>query len=68
MYFENVPMSASQQLVSAQRRISGNARLWYDSLIPTPASYLDFRVLFRQRFWSAATQRKTRSEEFKSFQ
>jgi len=50
VYFENVPMSADQQLISAQRRLSGDARLWYDSLIPTPPSYDDFRILFRQRF------------------
>ena len=68
VYFENVPMSADQQLISAQRRLSGDARLWYDSLIPTPPSYDDFRILFRQRFWSAATQRKTRNEVFRPFQ
>lgn len=67
-YFENVPMSADQQLISAQRRLSGDARLWYESLIPTPTSYNDFRILFRQRFWSAATQRKTRNEVFRPFQ
>jgi len=68
VYFENVPMSADQQLISAQRRLGGDARLWYDSLIPTPVSYTDFRTLFRQRFWSAATQRKTRNEVFRPFQ
>lgn len=68
IYFETVPMSANQQLISAQRRLSGDARLWYDSLIPTPTNYRDFRVLFRQRFWSAATQRKTRNEVFRPFQ
>jgi len=67
-YFENVPMSADQQLISAQRRLSGDARLWYDSLILNPTSYIDFRILFRQRFWSAATQRKTRNEVFRPFQ
>lgn len=67
-YFENVPMSVDQQVISAQRRLSGDARLWYDSLIPTPTSYNDFRILFRQRFWSAATQRKTRNEVFRPFQ
>lgn len=50
IYFENMPMSAVQQLISAQRRLSGDARIWYDSLIPTHASYLDFRTLFRQRY------------------
>lgn len=67
-YFENVPMSADQQLISAQRRLIEDARLWYDSLIPTPADYNEFRILFRQRFWSAATQRKTRNEVFRPFQ
>lgn len=69
VYFENVPpMSAVHQLISAQRQLSGDARIWYDSLIPTPTSYIDFRTLFRQRFWSSATQRKTRNEVFRPFQ
>jgi hypothetical protein len=67
-YFENVPMSVDQQVISAQRRLSGDARLWYDSLIPTPTSYSDFRILFRQRFWSTATQHKTQNEVFRPFQ
>jgi len=66
-YFENVPMSADQQLISAQRRLSGDAHLWYDSLILSPASYDDFRILFRQQFWSATTHRKTRNEVFRLY-
>jgi len=68
IYFENVPMSEIQQLISAQRRLSGDARIWYDSLIPTPTSYIEFRSLFRQRFWFSATQRKSRNEVFRPFQ
>ncbi|KAL4136181.1 hypothetical protein QTP88_007745 [Uroleucon formosanum] len=56
VYFENVPMSSVHQLISAQRRLSEDARIWYESLIPTPTSYIDFRTLFRQRFWSSYTR------------
>lgn len=67
-YFENVPLSPAQQLISAQRRIGGDARIWYESLIPSPETYSEFCILFRQRFWSAATQRKVRNDIFRPFQ
>lgn len=68
IYFENVFLSPSQKLISAQRRLSGDARIWYESLIPVPEDYPTFRSLFRQRFWSAATQRKVRNDIFRPFQ
>lgn len=56
-YFSNLSLSPAQQLISAQRRLGGDARVWFESLIPAPDSYSNFRMLFRQRFWSSATQR-----------
>lgn len=67
-YFDTVPMSNVQQLLSAQRRLIGDARTWYESLIPTPRDYAEFKELFRQRFWSSATQRKARNDVFRPFQ
>jgi hypothetical protein len=64
-YFDNLPLSPSQQLISAQRRLTGDARIWFESLIPTPESYSEFCILFRQRFWSSATQRKARNDVFR---
>lgn len=48
--------------------LSGDARIWYESLIPAPEDYSTFQSLFRQRFWSAATQRKLRNDIFCPFQ
>lgn len=67
-YFDNVPLCNAQQLISIQRRMSGDAKLWYKSLIPVPCDYVKFKILFRQSFWSAATQRKTRNDVFRPFQ
>lgn len=61
-------LSPAQQLISVQRRISGDARIWYDSLIPSPETYSEFCVLFRQRYWSAVTQRKVHNDIFRPFQ
>lgn len=67
-YFTNVSLSEAQQLISAQRRLSGDAQVWFESLIPSPVIYEEFRKLFRQRYWSSATQRKIRNDVFKPYQ
>jgi len=51
--------------MSAQRRLIGDARVWYESLIPAPKTYDEFRIIFRQHFWSAAIQRKVRNDVFR---
>lgn len=66
-YFENVPLSPTQQLMSAQHRLTGNALIWYESLIPTPKSYAEFRIIFNQYFWSSTAQRKARNDIFRPF-
>lgn len=58
IYFDSVPLSPIQQLMSAQRRLIDDARFWYEALIPTPRDYAEFLDLFRKRYWSTATQRK----------
>jgi len=67
-YFESVFMSPAQQLIAAQRSLVGDAQVWYESLIPPPRSYAEFRLSFRQHFWSSATQRKARNEIFRPYQ
>jgi len=66
-YFESIPMTSTQQLISAQRRLTGDARTWYESLIPTPDTYVEFCMLFRQRFWSDAVKRRTRKEVLRPY-
>lgn len=60
-------MTLQQQLHSAQRRLVGEAYTWYESLIPVPSSYVDFRKIFLQYFWSASAQRKARNELFRPY-
>jgi len=67
-YFDNVHVSPAQQLISTHRRLVGDAQIWYESLIPSPRSYTEFRQLFLQHFWSPATQRKARNEIFRHYQ
>lgn len=68
IYFDSVPLSPVQQLMSAQRRLIDDARLWYEALIPTPRDYAEFLDLFRKRYWSTATQRKLRNDVFRPYQ
>lgn len=63
----NVPLSPVQQLISAQRRLTGDALIWFESLMPPPETYLDFRDIFRQHFWSSAIQRKARHDVFRLY-
>lgn len=67
-YFDSVHVSPAQQLISTHRRLVGDAQIWYESLIPSPRSYAEFRLLFLQHFWSPATQRKARNEIFRHYQ
>lgn len=66
-YFEQIQLTSVQQLICAQRRLSGDALTWYESLVPPPEHYVEFCLFFRQRFWSPATQRKARNEVFRPF-
>lgn len=67
-YFDSVFVSPTQQLISVHRRLVEDTQIWYESLIPTPQSYVEFRQLFLQHFWSSATQRKARNEVFRPYQ
>lgn len=51
-----------------QRRLSGHARVWFESLTPTPVVYHELKGIFRQQFWSATSQRKIRNEIFRPYQ
>lgn len=61
-YFENVPLSLSQQLTLAQHQLTGDDKILNELLILLPGTYLEFRILFRKRFWLSATQRKVRND------
>lgn len=67
-YFQYHLPSNEQQIELFQRRLTGNARVWFDSLMPIPSLYIEVKSLFRQQFWSAATQRKIRNEIFQPYQ
>lgn len=67
-YFQYHCPSNDQRIELFQRRLIGNARVWFDSLMPIPSSYEELKHLFRQQFWSAATQRKIRNEIFQPYQ
>lgn len=57
-----------QRVELFQRRLTGSSRVWFDSLMPVPTTYEEAKTLFRQQFWSAATQRKIRNEIFQPYQ
>lgn len=58
----------AQRIDLFQRRLSGNARIWFDSLMPSPTTYEEIKIFFRQQFWSSATQRQIRNEIFQPYQ
>lgn len=57
-----------QRVELFQRRLTRGSRVWFDSLMPVPTTYDEVKRLFRQQFWSAATQRKIRNEIFQPYQ
>ncbi|CAI6377657.1 unnamed protein product [Macrosiphum euphorbiae] len=57
-----------QRVELFQRRLTSGSRVWFDSLMPVPTTYEEVKKLFRQQFWSAATQRKIRNEIFQPCQ
>jgi len=58
----------NQRIELFQRRLTRGSRVWFDSLMPAPTTYEEVKKLFRQQFWSAATQRKIRNEIFQPYQ
>jgi len=66
-YFQYHCMPGLQQVSLTQRRLNGDARVWFDSMMPTPNTYEEFKILFRGQFWSNATQQKIRNEIFRPF-
>lgn len=68
IYFSQVYLSPVQQILEIQRRLIGTALDWYETLTPAPNSYDEFRVSFRQYFWSTITQRRVRNEFYRPYQ
>lgn len=67
-YFIGIPMSEDQRLNAVQRRLTKDAKIWYDSLMPSPMSYEEFVVSFREQFWSIDIQRRVYDDIFRPFQ
>jgi len=61
-------MTDTQRLDVFQRRLIGNAHVWYESLVPTLITYDETKGLFRQLFCSHTTQRKIRNEIVRAYQ
>lgn len=68
IHFGQVSLSPIQQLVGIQQRLTGDALEWYETMSPLPETYDDFRIRFRQYFWSTITQRKIRNEFYRPYQ
>lgn len=45
-----------------RQRMTGDAKQWFNALVPTPNNFLAFVELFRQHFWSCSKQVITRNE------
>lgn len=54
-YFQYHCMPGLQQVSLTQRRLNGDAKVWFDALMPTPNTYEEFKIIFRGQFWSNAT-------------
>jgi len=67
-YFTYYGQTDTQRVDLFQRRLTEHARIWFESLLPAPTTYDEAKMLFRQQFWSAATQRKIRNEIFREYQ
>jgi len=66
-YFHNVSLTPGQQLISAQRRLSGEASILFESLYPSPKTFTEFQEAFRRHFWSPVFQRKMRHDLFRPY-
>lgn len=60
-------MSEDQRLNAVQCCLTKDAKIWYDSLMPSPISYDEFVNSFREQFWSMDIQRRMYDDIFRPF-
>lgn len=48
-------------------KLTSKAKLWFNSLIPSPVLYNNFVGQFREHFWSASRQRSIRNELYRPY-
>jgi hypothetical protein len=61
-YFSTVAGSNAQKINCVQRRFVQIARIWYDSLLPPPESFEEFKSLFTAQFWSESVENRVHDE------
>ncbi|CAI6350320.1 unnamed protein product [Macrosiphum euphorbiae] len=67
-YFLTQPPVHDQLKINyIKERFTGDARLWYNTLLPSPSVYQDFLLLFRNHFWSTNQQRAIRNELYRPY-
>lgn len=67
-YFLTQPPLPDQLKINyIKERFVGDARLWYNTLLPSPSRYPDFLLLFRGHFWSTNQQRAIRNELYRPY-
>lgn len=67
-YFSNGMYCEQQKLNLISRRLTHDARIWYDAIIPSPSNYEEFKTVFRHRFWSKAIQQRIHMEIMQPYQ
>lgn len=50
-----------------RRRLTGDAKQWFNALTPPPNNFFEFVELFRQHFWSYSKQVMTRNDLFRPY-
>lgn len=58
--FQDIPDSLKINIL--RRRMTGDAKQWFNALTPPPQTFIEFVRLFRQHFWSYSKQVMTRNE------
>ncbi|XP_050548048.1 uncharacterized protein LOC126909652 [Daktulosphaira vitifoliae] len=58
--FQDIPDYLKINIV--RRRMTGDAKQWFNALTPPPNTFFNFIELFRQHFWSYSKQLMTRNE------
>lgn len=58
--FQDIPDFLKINMI--RKRMTGDAKQWFNALTPPPNTFLDFTELFRQHFWSYSKQLMTRNE------
>jgi len=67
-YFLTQPPLPDQVKINyIKDRFVGDARLWYNTLLPSPSVYQDLLSLFRGHFWSTNQQRAIRNELYRPY-